>query len=70
MRSSRCAATAELADMLKAKKPVLQHHADHARELQKSATDAQASATGTPTTTPATASPGTTTQGQARRPNQ
>jgi putative membrane protein len=31
---------AELADMLKAKKPVLQHHADHARELQK--VDAQA----------------------------
>jgi putative membrane protein len=31
---------AELADMLRAKKPVLQHHADHARELQKN--DAQA----------------------------
>lgn len=26
---------AELADLLKAKKPTLQHHADHARELQK-----------------------------------
>jgi putative membrane protein len=32
---------AELVDMLKAKKPVLQHHADHARELQK--VDASAS---------------------------
>lgn len=31
---------AELADLLRAKKPVLQHHADHARELQKN--DAQA----------------------------
>ncbi len=27
---------AELADLLRATKPVLQHHADHARELQKS----------------------------------
>ena len=40
----------ELADMLRAKKPVLQHHADQARELQKSS--AQASTTTTP---PATA---------------
>jgi putative membrane protein len=30
----------ELADLLRAKKPMLQHHADHARELQKN--DAQA----------------------------
>jgi putative membrane protein len=54
---------AELADMLKAKKPVLQHHADHAREVQKTMGNAQASATGSPTTTPATGSPGSTTQG-------
>ena len=40
---------AELADMLRAKKPVLQHHADQARELQKSS--AQASTTTTPPAT-------------------
>jgi putative membrane protein len=40
----------ELADMLRAKKPVLQHHADQARELQKSSPQAS-----TPATPPATA---------------
>ncbi|HEY5945247.1 MAG TPA: DUF4142 domain-containing protein [Kofleriaceae bacterium] len=45
----------ELADMLRAKKSVLQHHADQARELQKN--NAQASATPTaPSTTTASKS--------------
>jgi putative membrane protein len=39
----------ELADMLRAKKPVLQHHADQARELQNN--NAQASTTTTAPTT-------------------
>ena len=40
----------ELADMLKATKPVLQHHADQARELQKTAAQASTTTTTPPST--------------------
>jgi putative membrane protein len=43
----------ELADMLRGKKPVLQHHADQARELQKAAPQASTTTSTAPTTTAA-----------------